>query len=145
MGVVHTISSTLVSVSIILAMVTQVSTLAGELMDLHFMCLVCFYHLIYNRGYWNIKNTHACIINLKGIKQKNLLLYITSREFQILSIFYSLKSLQNHNRSNLITFMKVGLGGKNGINSKGWKMKTLSQHLKDEGHSKVSFWRKESF
>ncbi|XP_052700208.1 probable methyltransferase-like protein 24 [Crassostrea angulata] len=48
----------------------------------------------------------------------------------------SLKDLKNHNRSNLITFQKIGLGGRNGINSKGWKMKTLSQHLKDEGHTK---------
>lgn len=52
-------------------------------------------------------------------------------------IFFSLTELKNHNRSKLITFQKIGLGGKNGVNKKGWKMKTLRQHLKDEGHSQV--------
>lgn len=57
--------------------------------------------------------------------------------FNCYTLFSSLKDLKNHNRSNLITFQKIGLGGRNGINSKGWKMKTLSQHLIDEGHTKV--------
>ncbi|XP_062603392.1 probable methyltransferase-like protein 24 [Saccostrea cucullata] len=57
---------------------------------------------------------------------------------RVLSFDPSVKNLNNHNRSDLITFKKLGLGGRNGINSKGWKMKTLSQHLEDEGHTKTA-------
>ncbi|XP_055872914.1 uncharacterized protein LOC106063978 isoform X1 [Biomphalaria glabrata] len=39
--------------------------------------------------------------------------------------------------SPLIKFYKIGLGDKNEVNSKGWKMKTLKQHFKDTG-----FWGK---
>ncbi|KAH9509700.1 hypothetical protein Btru_044283 [Bulinus truncatus] len=37
--------------------------------------------------------------------------------------------------STSIAFYKIGLGDKNEINSKGWRMKTLKQHLKD-----THFW-----
>ncbi|CAL1528142.1 unnamed protein product [Lymnaea stagnalis] len=37
-------------------------------------------------------------------------------------------------RSPLIHFRKIGLGAKNERNSKGWDLKTLRQHFKDEGY-----------
>ncbi|GFO29573.1 methyltransferase-like protein 24 [Plakobranchus ocellatus] len=37
-------------------------------------------------------------------------------------------------RSPLIEFRKMGLGPANAVNKDGWKMKTLSQHIRDEGY-----------
>ena len=41
-------------------------------------------------------------------------------------------------RSTLIEFRKVGVGPANTVNKDGWKMKTLGQHLRDEGYWGVS-------
>lgn len=43
-------------------------------------------------------------------------------------------NLPDHNRSALIKFQNQGLGKKNEINKRGWKMKTLGRHLQDEGY-----------
>lgn len=40
----------------------------------------------------------------------------------------------DHRRSPLIEFRKMGLGPANTVNKDGWKMKTLGQHLRDEGY-----------
>ncbi|XP_041355854.1 uncharacterized protein LOC121373340 [Gigantopelta aegis] len=40
----------------------------------------------------------------------------------------------DHNRSNLITFKRLGIGPKNEVTPAGWKVKTFGTFLKDEGH-----------
>jgi hypothetical protein len=37
-----------------------------------------------------------------------------------------------------INFKLVGIGGRNTINNKGWRLKTFSTHLRERGHSNVS-------
>ena len=40
--------------------------------------------------------------------------------------------------SELIEFKPIGIGGADTVTEEGWKMKTLGQHLKDEGYWGVS-------
>ena len=40
--------------------------------------------------------------------------------------------------SELIHFKPIGIGGVNTVTDEGWQMKTLGQHLKDEGYWRVS-------
>ncbi|KAK3092764.1 hypothetical protein FSP39_006987 [Pinctada imbricata] len=54
---------------------------------------------------------------------------------RVLSFDPSLKDLHDHNRTALIAFKKIGIGDINGTNHyKGWRMKTLTKFIHDEGH-----------
>ncbi|KAL5020382.1 hypothetical protein ScPMuIL_003274 [Solemya velum] len=44
----------------------------------------------------------------------------------------------DHNRSNLIQFRNLGLGGVNEVTEKGWHLKTLKTHLKDRKHTNAT-------
>ena len=46
--------------------------------------------------------------------------------------------MPEHNRTEKIWFKPLGLGGRKGISKENWRLKTLQQHLKDEGHIKVN-------
>lgn len=58
--------------------------------------------------------------------------------FQVCFSFVSSIEAPQAMSSPLIKFYKIGLGDKNEVNSKGWKMKTLKQHFKDTGFWGVS-------
>jgi hypothetical protein len=44
--------------------------------------------------------------------------------------------VKDHNRSELISFFNVGIGGVNGVNNKNWKIRTYNELLKENGHEK---------
>ncbi|OWF37111.1 methyltransferase-like protein 24 [Mizuhopecten yessoensis] len=46
-------------------------------------------------------------------------------------------SQSDHNRSSLIKFRKIGIGTKNGVNRKGWTLKTLGSILRRNHHEKT--------
>ena len=52
--------------------------------------------------------------------------------------------VQEHNRTDLIHFKPLGLGGEDTTTKKGWKLKTLLTHLVDEGHTNVSLYNRKS-
>lgn len=54
------------------------------------------------------------------------------------SFFFSSIPIPTEKLHPKINFKLVGIGGRNTRNSKGWRLKTFSTHLRERGHSNVS-------
>ena len=47
-------------------------------------------------------------------------------------------NVKSHNRSKNVYFYQIGLGDKDEVNDRKWRMKTFSTMLKENGHNKVN-------